>query len=139
MSHYLDAVNRIETFSPQDFEVEELVINMAAYRNGDNEMRASYSNFVFNFVRSSVLIPFVKPTFGITRIRTVPVYNSADEIFIILHTIPMNDAANRLIIKKLRFFTFFEVGFRLRNKSQQFCFVSNRGIFSDMLLFIMIL
>ena len=126
MSIFLDAVNKIETFSPLLFEVEELVINMAAYRNGDNEMRGNYSNFVFNFVRSSVLIPYVKPTFGMTRIRTIPVYNADGDIYILLQTNPTNDAANRLIIKKLRFFSFFEVGFRLRNTSQQFCFVSNR-------------
>ena len=43
-----------------------LIININSYRNGDDELRGNYSNFVFNFVRSSVLIPFVKPTFGTT-------------------------------------------------------------------------
>ena len=132
MSHYLDAVNRIETFSPQDFEVEELVININSYRNGDDELRGNYSNFVFNFVRPSVLIPFVKPTFGITRIRTIPVYNSDGDLYILLQTNPTNDAVNRVIVKKLRLFSFIEVAFRLRNKNPIFVFVSNRGISNEL-------
>ena len=95
-----DSENKIETFSPTVFLVDEIFIDVLNYPK-DTKSIGEYSNFVFGAIKDEILDRYDE--MRSVKIHTLVAYSpSTDYPYVVVYTVPHDQLKMRKLIVALR-------------------------------------